>query len=40
VIWGAIIATTIVIAIPLVIIWGIWQLDSFDANDIDWRDED
>ena len=38
-IWIAILLTAGAIAIPIVIMWGLWQLEKIDLDEIDWRDE-
>lgn len=39
-IWFAVIAASIMITIPLVIMWGLWQIEQIGLDEIDWRDED
>jgi len=39
-IWFAILGAAILVAIPLAIMWGLWQLENIDINEIDWREED
>lgn len=39
-IWIAVVVTTVLVAIPLIIMWGLWELEKLEIGDIEWRDED
>ena len=38
--WVAIIGTAIAISIPMIIMWGFWQLEKMGIEDIEWRDDE
>jgi cytochrome oxidase assembly protein ShyY1 len=39
-IWIAIVLTAVAVTIPLLIVWGFWQLENINIDEIDWRYED
>jgi hypothetical protein len=39
-IWIAVVITIVVVTLPLIVMWGLWELEKLEIGDIDWRDED
>jgi ABC-type molybdate transport system permease subunit len=38
-IWIVVVIATVVVALPLMVMWGVWQLEKLEIGDIDWRDD-
>ena len=39
-IWIVVVIATVVVTLPLLVMWGVWELEKLEIGDIEWRDED